>query len=1437
MTVSDQTYSEEPKPKGRSSLVRLVVIVMLAMALFPILIIGAAAYGRSNEVVREQTQVELTQAGNNIYRQLLTLKTAQDKALEAIRQQTGFIPDVKLVISEARYDPNFTIAFLRLKGYFQNNSVGPFEPIFDKIFLVDTNGKVHVTTDLTFIDSNVSEDPLFQKLLSEDQSVIWFNPAPYYPNRLAIATSQAVVNENGSRIATLVGIAVPRLPVNLLATFSIFSPNARGYFFTANNQMVTADKESLQAIQISAQPDQKEKLLKRIQSYPEGGTEQFDSYNGKPVLAYLKWYQDLNAGLVIEIPADEVVAQVQIFTPYNTILLAILLFISGLIVYLAGIQLVNPINQLSQKALAFASGDFSQRADESRKDEIGLLAQSFNKMVEEISTLYRSMEQKVEDRTLQMRTASEIAQAAISSTNREDILYRTVQLLTERFDFNYAAIYLLDETGTSLVLKGASQKGEEEISFRELRLPLISQNILTWVAANNKTRIVSDLSDESGNLDHLIPGARSELAVPIILEDQLLGVLDIQSSRPASFDADTAGVFRALTSQVAVGLRNVDTLESTEINLQETTLLYRASRQITQSKDEIEIAEILAATLSQTPYVSFLLAIEPDHLRLLTLTDSRGGKSDSAYKGIRLPLQKGSAHLEEGAITIINNLKAPSEFDNLLSFFDRRGCTSAALIPILEGGRAAKILALGSRSATPLSMTALQPFANLAEVIGTTYERFNVLRTLRLRLNELQTLASVSEAISSQTDLLALYQTLHHKIQEAVGGEVGFVLATYNAAENMVDIPYIYEGGEVSRVAPFPLGEGLTSYVIRECKPLLLSGDIERSAADLGVKIVGQPARSWLGIPLMVGGSVIGALVIQDAEQEDRFGQAELDLLNTLAPQIATSIRNAQLLEEMQKALSAYDQERFLLNSLMDNTPDQIYFKDQTGTYLRVSNSMVNALGLNSPADIINHNDYELFGEEAGEASYQELEYLLQQGEPKEEVVETVSEDGQTTFWNQVTQIPLFTEDEQPYGILGIQRDITGLKIAENIAQQRAQQVRTAAEIARDTSGTLDLSELLQKSVNLVRERYGFYHASVFLLDAIGEYAVLEESTGEAGARMKGAGHKLAVGSQSIVGQTTATGVPLVVNDVRQDPTYYPNPLLPETRSEAAIPLKVGDQIIGALDVQSRRVNAFSEEDISTLQILADQVAVAVTNANLFTRTQEQISKHRMLHQITSAASSSDTVQEALEKAVHGLHLALGNDRIGLFIARPDGLLEMRYHAGYIELGEEPITVQSGEGIVGQVALNRRAMLVRDSQAEPQYIPIDPNVRSELAVPVVYRDELIGVLNLESVEPAAYDESDTEIMTSLVANLASVLSNLQLLGQIRQQVERQRQIFEITSKIRQSVDIQTILETSASELAKALKARRAAIQVTTDIIEKPMTSDLSGKNNGKERLS
>lgn len=173
--------------------------------------------------------------------------------------------------------------------------------------------------------------------------------------------------------------------------------------------------------------------------------------------------------------------------------------------------------------------------------------------------------------------------------------------------------------------------------------------------------------------------------------------------------------------------------------------------------------------------------------------------------------------------------------------------------------------------------------------------------------------------------------------------------------------------------------------------------------------------------------------------------------------------------------------------------------------------------------------------------------------------------------------------------------------------QHRALQLETTAEIAKLTAEISDLSVLLKRAVELLRSRFGFYHVSIFLLDPSQSWAEIAASTGEAGARLVDRRHKLAVGSASIIGWVTANRQPRVSPDVTKDPFHYKNPDLPETRAEMAIPLMIGQRLIGVLDVQSTEVDAFGEADLRAVEAIAGELAFAVENSRLLSDRQAQM--------------------------------------------------------------------------------------------------------------------------------------------------------------------------------------------------------------------------------------
>jgi GAF domain-containing protein len=178
--------------------------------------------------------------------------------------------------------------------------------------------------------------------------------------------------------------------------------------------------------------------------------------------------------------------------------------------------------------------------------------------------------------------------------------------------------------------------------------------------------------------------------------------------------------------------------------------------------------------------------------------------------------------------------------------------------------------------------------------------------------------------------------------------------------------------------------------------------------------------------------------------------------------------------------------------------------------------------------------------------------------------------------------------------------------------------------------------------VDLVRERFAFSHAAVYLMDEAGERTVIQAASGEAAEEFLSRWTSHAAGPESVVGHALETGAMHAANHIETDPYYHADPLLPDTQSELAIPLLVAGQIIGVLDLHSASPNAFGDDEIAILQTLSGQVAVAVQNARLFSQTSERAERERKVVEITSRIRSTNDISSILQTAVSELRRALG---------------------------------------------------------------------------------------------------------------------------------------------------------------------------------------------------
>ena len=348
--------------------------------------------------------------------------------------------------------------------------------------------------------------------------------------------------------------------------------------------------------------------------------------------------------------------------------------------------------------------------------------------------------------------------------------------------------------------------------------------------------------------------------------------------------------------------------------------------------------------------------------------------------------------------------------------------------------------------------------------------------------------------------------------------------------------------------------------------------------------------------------------------------------------------------------------------------------------------------------------------------------------------------------------------------------------------EHRSIQLQVAAEVARDATTAHELDELLNQAVGLIRSRFGFYHAGIFLVDESGEYAVLLAATGAAGRQMLEQGHRLKVGEVGIVGYVTDQGTARIALDVGTDAVHFANPLLPETRSEMALPLRLGERVIGALDVQSSDASAFDEDDVAVLQTMADQLAVAIENV-------------RLLHQM------QQTVRE-LEVA-YGRHTQEAWRTVARTSKQPLGY---RYRRLNVEPVVDPPQEARQAWLQGQtVTTTVQPETGTDGQSDTHAV----------AVPIKFRDQVIGVFDIRSTGDTISPEA-VSLVEEVVSRLALALENARLLEETQRRGVRDRLIANISTQVRSSMDPETILQTAVRELGAALGTDRTFVKLSTD---------------------
>ena len=323
--------------------------------------------------------------------------------------------------------------------------------------------------------------------------------------------------------------------------------------------------------------------------------------------------------------------------------------------------------------------------------------------------------------------------------------------------------------------------------------------------------------------------------------------------------------------------------------------------------------------------------------------------------------------------------------------------------------------------------------------------------------------------------------------------------------------------------------------------------------------------------------------------------------------------------------------------------------------------------------------------------------------------------------------------------------------------EKRATQFEAIAQIARTITSIQGLESLLPRISQLISQRFGFYHVGVFLLDESQKFAVLSAANSEGGQRMLARKHRLGVGQSGIVGYVTATGNPRIALDTGMDAVYFDNPDMPNTRSEMALPLRIGRRIIGALDVQSTEANAFSEDDVEALSILADEVSIAIENARLYEESQRVLSD----------------AQSAFSEFTHGAW---------------QKLVKSRKVVGYELAGT---TIHSLD--------------------EPV-----KNNEASMSIPIKLRNQAIGTINISLPNHKELDIDEEDITQAIAERVGAAIENATLLEESQRRATRESVIGEISAKLSATAEIERLMQVAVGELRQALGASEVSLKIESD---------------------
>ena len=664
---------------------------------------------------------------------------------------------------------------------------------------------------------------------------------------------------------------------------------------------------------------------------------------------------------------------------------------------------------------------------------------------------------------------------------------------------------------------------------------------------------------------------------------------------------------KQVADQLSLALENARLFQQAQRRAREMTALAEVAREISAT---LELQVVLERISHQAMEIlnavtSAVYVPDPDFKTLIAITaigaDAEEIKSD--------PLQMGQGILGNIALRkVAEMVNFASSNPNAITIKGTEDYIDEHLMaaPILSKDQLSGLLVVWRIGTDQAFLdNELEFLVSLAQQASIAVENARLFEETKRRSEELASLNEIISAASQTLDTKSILETVMKKVLEISGFDGGLITIFNDTRGKLERGVRIGMPGKSPEDPAQGLEGSLCDHVFKTGKVMVIQ-DISTQTPE-GINVRGDVEaglRGYIGIPVESKGKTLGTLCIFRYKNEPIL-ENTVRLVSTIGGQIGFTIENSRLFEESRK---------FRLG--LDRSADAVFMTDIEGTIVYANPSFEKVYGF--PLDeVIGANPRIVKSGVIPQERYKYFwETLLNKGTVSGELVNK-TKDGRL-IPIEGTNSPILDENGNILGFLAIHTDITQRKENEESLNRRNEYLAASAEIGRLVTSTLDLEAIYERSVNLVVERFGFYHAAIFIIDEAGVNAHLQEATGAAGQKLKDRKHYLPVGSRSTVGEATRSGEVVIINDITNTSLHKPNPLLPETKAEAAIPLRISNRTIGVLDIQSTERDAFTEDDIAILQLLTDQISVGIDNARSYNIAQQAVEEMREVDRLKS---------------------------------------------------------------------------------------------------------------------------------------------------------------------------------------------------------------------------